>query len=174
MVQAAPPTSVQPAPKSVAQPAVPRADAEATTHLHWGRLGDAYRAQPGRQADAATAYRRAIELVDRQIADSGGDADLESWRALYVARLGDRATAVAGLDPLLKRTDIAPETMFRIAVTYELAGLRPRALMGVARAVRSGYPPKAVLAEPDLAELRRDPRFQRLATATPPRKRPRQ
>jgi serine/threonine-protein kinase len=128
--------------------------------------------EPGRQADATTAYRRAIELVDAEIANSPSNADLASWRALYLARLGDRANAMAAIDPLVKRTDLAAETVFRMAVTYELAGARQRALVGVSRAVRAGYPPRAVLTDPDLAALRSDPRFQR--QTSPARKRPRQ
>jgi serine/threonine-protein kinase len=189
-VQATVPAPVQPATKSADQPAdqgavqtaaprppaappVPRVEPGATSHLHWGKLGDAYRAEPGRQADAATAYRRAIELVDEQIGNTPGDADLHSWRALYLAKLGDRVEAVAAIDPLVKRTDLTAETVFRMAVAYEIAGARQRALVGVSRAVRAGYPPKNVLSDPELAALRSDPRFQRLANATPARKRPR-
>ena len=169
------PPPAQPPAKAAGQPVAPRPAPEPLTHLHWGRLGDAYRAEPGRQADASTAYRRALALVDEEIARTGGGGDLGSWRALYLARLGERADAIATLDPLVKGTALSAETMFRMAFAYELAGARQRALMGVARAVREGYPPTAVLAEPDLAGLRSDPRFRRMATTTPPaRKRPRQ
>jgi serine/threonine-protein kinase len=158
-------------PRPSPEPTVQRVDSGATSHLHWGRLGDAYRTEPGQQANATAAYRRALELVERQIADNGHDPDLGSWRALYLAKLGDRARAVEAIEPLSKRTDLTAEILFRMAVIYELAGARQRALMGLARAVRAGYPPKEVLAEPELTELRSDPRFQRLANAGPAKKR---
>lgn len=160
-----------PAPPPAAKPAVQPVEAGATTHVHWGRLGDAHRAE-ARQADAEAAYRRAIELVGQQLATTPGDADLESWRALYLAKAGDRANAVAAIDPLVKRTDLAADVIFRMAVVYELSGARQRALTGVALAVKAGYPVRAVATEPELAALRSDPRFQRLANTAPAKKRP--
>jgi serine/threonine protein kinase len=186
---AAPSPAEQPAPKSadadsspdrattvVASPAAKqegqRVDSGNTSHVHWGKLGDAYRTEPGQQVHAGTAYRRAIDLIDQEIANAGGGAGLESWRALYLAKLGDRAAAVAAVEPLIKQADLTPDTMLRIAIVYELAGARQRALMSVARAVRAGVPSADVVGEPELAALRSDPRFQRVASAAPARKRP--
>jgi serine/threonine protein kinase len=101
-----------------------------------------------------------------------GDADFESRRALELARRGDRKAALAAIDTLAARQDLSAQALFQMAIASELAGARQRALMSLARAVRAGYPVKAVFAESDLAALRKDPRFQRMTNAPPARKRP--
>ena len=107
-----------------------------------------------------------------QVAPKTGDPDFESQRALDLARRGDRKAALAAIEPFATRQNLSAQSLFQMAIVYELAGARQRALMLLARAVRTGYPAKEVFAEPDLAALRRDPRFQRMANPTPVRKRP--
>ena len=107
-----------------------------------------------------------------QIASKTSDPDSESQRALDLARRGDRKAAVAAIEPFTARQDLSAQALFQMAIVYELAGARPRALMLLARAVRAGHPPREVFAERDLAALRKDPRFQRMSNAAPARKRP--
>jgi serine/threonine protein kinase len=116
--------------------------------------------------------RPAMVRAEPQIAPKSGDPDFESRRALDLARGGDRKAALAAIEPFAARQDLSAQSLFQMAIVCELAGARQRALMLLARAVRSGYPAKEVFAEPDLTALRRDPRFQRMANPAPARKRP--
>jgi predicted Ser/Thr protein kinase len=116
--------------------------------------------------------RPAMVRATPQIAAKTGDPDAESQRALDLARRGDRKAAFAAIEPFAARQDLSAQALFNMAIVYELAGARPRALMSLTRAVRAGYPVRDVLATPELAALRKDPRFQRMGNTGPARKRP--
>ena len=116
--------------------------------------------------------RPAMVRAAPQVAPKTGDPGFESQRALDLARRGDRKAALAAIEPFAAGQDLGADTLFRMTLVYELAGVRQRALMSLARAVRAGYPVRDVFAEPELAALRKDPRFQRMSNATPARKRP--
>ncbi len=137
----------------------------ANTHLYWGNLGDGYRWAPGRRDDAPSAYRRAIDLVDQEIAKKQGDADLESRRAVYLVKLGDRQAALQGVERVAGRAILTPLVLFRVVMVYELAGERARALGALERALKAGYPVKDLASEPELTALRSDARYQRLLDA---------
>ena len=135
------------------------------SHLFWGNLGDGYRWAPGRRNDAPSAYRRAIALVDQEIAKKQGDADLESRRAVYLVKLGDRPAALRGVEGVAGRTSLTPLVLFRVVMVYELAGERDRALGALERALQAGYPVRDLATEPELTALRADARYQRLLDA---------
>ncbi len=138
----------------------------ANNHLFWGNLGDGYRWAPGRRPDSLTAYRRAIELVDQLIAKKSGDADLESRRAVYLVKLGDRKAALAAIETVAGRPNLTAQVLFRMTVVFELAGVRNRALIAMGRALQAGYPKKDIGGEPELTALRTDPRYQRVLDGT--------
>lgn len=110
--------------------------------------------------------------AEPRVAAGTSDPDFESRRALDLARRGDRKAALTAIEPFAARQDLSAQALFQMAIVLELAGARQRALMLLARAVRAGHPPKEVFGEPDLAALRKDPRFQRMANTAPARKRP--
>ena len=126
-------------------------------------------ASPRREAPTD---RPAMVRAEPQVAPKTGDPDFESQRALNLARRGDHKAAVAAIEPFAASQNLSAPALFQMAIVFELAGARQRALMSLGRAVRAGYPAKAVFTEPDLAALRSDPRFQRMANATPAKKRP--
>ena len=126
---------------------------------------------PPPQLDAPTVRPGMVRGVP-EIAPKNVDSDFESARALDLARRGNRNAALATIDAFAARQDLSAQALSRMAIVYELAGARQRALMTLARAVRAGYAVKEAFAEEDLTALRTDPRFQRLANAAPARKRP--
>ena len=97
------------------------------------------------------------------------DADLESRRALILAKLGDHKQALAAIEPLVRRPDLTGDVMFRMTMIYELAGARNRALMLMTRALRAGYPQTEFNGAPELTGLRTDPRYPRLVEGPPER-----
>ena len=144
------------APPSIAAPTVPAPARES----------------PAPPRRVAATDRPAMVRAAPQIAPKTGDPDFESQRALDLAKRGERNAALAAIEPFAARQDLSAQALLQMTIVYELAGARQRALMSLGRAVRAGYPVRAVIDEPALAALRRDPRFQRMANAAPARKRP--
>ena len=131
-------------------------------HILWGNLGDAYRRVPGAESKAADAYRKAIDLVERQSAIQQGDNYLISKLALYQAKVGLHAEARATLDSVTEGAVSDPEILFTSAVLYELAGSRGQAYGALERAIEHGCPKSKIDAEPELEALRNGARYQNL------------
>ena len=141
-----------------------------TNHLYWGNLGDGYRWAPGRRNDAPAPYRRAIALVEQEIATGGSDADRESRRAVYLVKLGNRDEALQVIEGVTRQPNLTAQISFRAAMVFELAGSRDRALLWVERAVKAGYPIRDLTNEPEFTALRADERYQRVVDTVAPLK----
>jgi len=57
-------------------------------HRLWGRLGEAYRMMPGREADARTAFSKALALAEKYAAANPNDWYTVGHMALYQVYLG--------------------------------------------------------------------------------------
>ena len=130
--------------------------------LLWGNLGDAYRWVPGNATKSKDAYTRAIQLLREQLAKDPSQGPNRSRLALYLAKTGDTASALAELGKVLTPDVAEVNTLFRGAVTYELAGRRDDALTTLQRALDRGYPLVEIRMDPELANLRTDVRYHRL------------
>ena len=140
-------------------------DMEGATHkaIYWINLADAYRQIPGEEEASRTSYRRALQLLDREIETAPEDVRLLSRRALALARAGEAAEArtdLARIRDLGVEDDVY--SLFRVAVAAELCGQRDQALAALEEALRSGLARSEVHREPDLLELRADRRFHHL------------
>lgn len=138
-----------------------------SSYMAWGNLGLAYSSLPGREADAVDAYRRGIESAERLRKQAPNDAMLVSILGQYQSRVGAHAEGIA-----LSRqaAALAPENQIvwlRGARAHELAGKRAEALEWLARALKLGLPLSEIARSTDLARLRADPRFSRLAKQYP-------
>jgi len=134
-------------------------------YLYWANLADAYRWSPGHKAKAADAYVRAIEMVRGELAKKTGDVDLQSRLALFLAKSGDTAAAATALDVLDSKEPLQGAVLFRIAVAYEVCGVRDQALSALARALKAGYAETEVRGDPELLNLRNDVRYHRMIAA---------
>ncbi len=126
--------------------------------IAWGNLADTLRAS-GRTPEARTAYRHAVELVDRRLAADPGSPRLLESLALYRACLGEADGAV---EALARARAAAPDDvglMCSSVIVLELAGRRGEALAAVSAAVAAGIDPHRFDDEPDLAGLRADPAY---------------
>ncbi len=130
--------------------------------LLWGNLGDAYRWVPGNAAKSAEAYTRAIQLLREQLAKEPSQGPNRSRLALYLAKTGDTASALVELGKVMTPDVAEVNTLFRGAVTYELAGRRDEALAALQRALERGYSLIEIRMDPELANLRTDVRYHRL------------
>ncbi len=134
---------------------------DATSYIRWGNLGDAYRWSPGDRSKAAESYRRAIAIIREEIAKSPPDPDLESTLATYLAKSGDFKSALQQANAIPSSQN--PDVLSNLALAYEVCHRRERALDCLNKSIRAGYSLKEVENEPELIELRKDPRYQGIA-----------
>jgi serine/threonine-protein kinase len=128
----------------------------------WGNLGDAYRWTPEYAAKAPAAFRRAIQAAEAQLAVNPNDADVLSSLAVYRAKLGDRSRSLAEVEKARRLAPSDQNVAFTSVLVFELAGKRERALAALKEALGAGYSLEEARREPELAELRKDPRCRRL------------
>ncbi len=140
----------------------------------WGNMADADRWTSALAGKAPAAYRRAIDLVQKEIAINPADAQLHSRLANYWAALGlidpdpasrpkARKIAAAEIEKALHLSPNDGTVQFRAALVYEQIHQRDRALRALKASLRAG---SECLEEfrraPPLKDLRKDPRFNRL------------
>jgi len=131
-------------------------------YLRWGNLGEAYYRTPEFKAKAPGAYEQAARLAEQQLTINPKDAEARAWLAIYFIKLGKKQM---GLTEIEKARRLAPKNvnlLFRAAQAYELTGKRQQALRALQSAVKSGYSIDEIRRAGDLAELRQDPRYERL------------
>ncbi|MBN1461084.1 MAG: protein kinase, partial [Armatimonadetes bacterium] len=100
----------------------------------WGNYGAACNVVPGRGEDATEAYRRAVELAERQVTLTPRDADLLAVLASYYAELDQADTAAVLVSKALRLAPDNIEVMFQAGHTYEVLGDRDAALTWIGRA----------------------------------------
>ncbi|HTA44726.1 MAG TPA: protein kinase [Bryobacteraceae bacterium] len=136
---------------------------EIYSHVIWGNLGDAYRWAGGREASAKTAYAKAVELANTQLAVNPNDATLLSLIAVWDAKMGNLPEALTKMRLARKLSPADSTILYYSAITLELAGQRGPALDALRAALASGYSLSVVEREPELISLRQDPRYHEAA-----------
>ncbi len=137
----------------------------ANDFMVWSNLGDAYRWTPENEAKARDAFARSLQLLDEKLRAEPESAELLSRRALVLAKKGNREPALIGADALGKNRDHDPQILYRLALTYELAGARERAIEQLDLAVDRGYSTEELRKDPELAKLRSDVRYHQMMIA---------
>ena len=137
------------------------ADLSPHDHVMWRNLGDSYRQLPGREADAKSAYEKALQTAMAQLKINPKDTVATSGIALYEAHLGQARLAEVYITRALELGPNDSDTLFTSALVYEIIGHREKALTAVDRAVKAGYSLEEVEKEPELRALRSDSRYQK-------------
>jgi tetratricopeptide (TPR) repeat protein len=127
----------------------------------WGNLGDAYRFVPGSEERSRRAYETAVRLTRETIALNPLSGSAHNSLARYLALLGKKSEALAEMAEAMKILPGGLDVLDTAVQVYELVGQRDKALEALGELVRAGA---AKLAEvnPDLAELRKDPRYREI------------
>ena len=128
-------------------------------------LGDSYR-RTGRPKEAAEAYSRGRKLAELTLLGNPRDAAVRSYIGYFALRLGDRAAAERELVQALNFGQENKIVLRRAVICYEAMGQRDRAL-----AILQSAPAdliRELSRQPDLAQLRQDPRFAALVPKTNP------
>jgi len=129
--------------------------------IPWGNLGEA-QYYAGKREEAARAYRRAIEVAERQLQVNPHDSDMLSELATYYSMLGERNQALRYLTLALQYGHSEKELMFTAAEVYNQLGETGLALEWLAKAVRAGYPVSDFRDSPTFANLAQNSVFQQL------------
>lgn len=130
--------------------------------LLWWNLGDGYYWTPGKRAQAAAAYWRAIALASDDLRVNTQDSNALGILAICHAMLGEKEPA---LDALHRALQFAPgdaSLRFQAALVYNQVGDSGQALEWLQKARAAGLPIARIQNTPNLDSLRADPRFQQL------------
>jgi tetratricopeptide (TPR) repeat protein len=134
----------------------------------WANLGDAYRQMPGEEQQAINAYTRAITI--RQGSNPGARG-LARIAELYAKRsalkngdeqrsLDDMRKGINLITTALKLDPGKVEIYADAIVVFHLTGDRDRALYFVDQALARGSSFAEIQNNPEIKELRLDPRYQ--------------
>ena len=127
-------------------------------YLLWGNLADAYRWSSAPKDKANETYQRAIALVRKALTVNSDDPYHLSSLLLYLAKSGQKQEAGSLLKDLTVPTDI--QLIFELAQVHELMGDRDQALKFLQLAIDGNFGMDNITNDPELANLRQDPRFQ--------------
>jgi tetratricopeptide (TPR) repeat protein len=119
------------------------------------------RYQLGRAQLAQHRTAEAIATLEQAVAADAGNG--WAWNSLALAYLEGKQPdkAAASFERVLPFAPTNPSLLYNTACAYALAGNRDRALELLDRAVSEGYKDRdAIAADPDLAGVRADPRYQ--------------
>ena len=125
----------------------------------WGSLADAYRWTPGDRGKAQQAYETAIRMVREEIGKNPQQTDLRLDLALYLAKSGDKVSALKELQFVEQAHSKDPSVLYNSAVVYELCGSRNQALDSLRESVKAGQDLNDIKNDPELVSLRADPRY---------------
>lgn len=135
-------------------------------YLYWANLGDAYRWSEDKGDKAATAYRRAIQLLQTELDRYPDNANLRSRAAMFNAKLGNLDEAQSYMDSFELTPDSPSIQLYRAVVTYEILSDRTKSLAYLEAALNANYPLIEILNDPELTRLRQDPAYHRLLAKT--------
>jgi Flp pilus assembly protein TadD len=127
----------------------------------WRNLGDSYRQLPSKAAEATAAYEKALQAATAELNVNPNDAEVLSGIGLYHAYLGQKKDAELFITKALKLAPNNSDILFTSALIYETIGHRDQAIAAIDEAVKAGYSIQDVEQEPELRELRSDPKYQR-------------
>jgi tetratricopeptide (TPR) repeat protein len=138
-----------------------------TNAAYRGFLADAYRWTPELRDQAPATYRRAIELVRQDIKINPQDPELHARLATYFSAIGDRRHALDEVEGALKLDPASASVLYDAALVHEDLHNRDAALKAIEELLNTGQKKAEILASPLLEQLRKDPRFARMAGPRP-------
>jgi len=117
---------------------------------YWGNLGDGFRRHGQSSDQAADAYNRAIELLNRQLVRNPNDAHGRAKLANWMSCLGRDRDAQAELSQALKLAPNDADVLFEATLVHEFSGRREEAIASYEAALRHGYSMPLADRHPDL------------------------
>jgi len=134
------------------------------SYITWANLADTYRHLPtySNSKIAAEAYQHAIQLAEEQLIINPRDDFLRSRLASYYSMIGNHNKALDEISKALKNSPDDVRILMKSIWVFELAKKRDQALHYLDKLIERGGPTEFIQKDPDLSELRKDPRYQEL------------
>jgi serine/threonine-protein kinase len=130
-------------------------------YLSWAGLGDAYSQLPGRQQEARAAYAKSTALARNELTTNPKDAQVHSYLALSLAKVGRWAEAEEHTAEALAAQPENPEYLFNAAVVANRATKEADAIEFLSKAIRAGFPRVVARREPEFKNLRHRADFEK-------------
>jgi serine/threonine-protein kinase len=101
-----------------------------------------------------------VDLARLQLAVKPNDPATRISLALYLAKLRKKEEALAEMSKALEMGPTEADVIFKSALIHELNGNRAAALEALQTAIQKGYSVEQISKEPELTQLRSDPRYR--------------
>jgi tetratricopeptide (TPR) repeat protein len=132
------------------------------TYVIWANLADSYRYTPGYSEKAPAAYKRAIQLAEKELEIDSGNAQLRSSLAVFYAKSGDSENALAEVSEARRLAPNDVPIILDCVLVFEIVNQRDQAIHALQEYIERGGSMEEVRDHPDLSGLRADPRYQEL------------
>ncbi len=134
----------------------------------WSNLGDALRWAGGHEPEQMQAYRRAVDLLEADLAVTPGDAARNASRAVALAWIGHGEEALQHAERALELAPADGYVAYQAALVRLIRGETDAAVELLGHAVAHGYPAAALRADPELERLRSHAGFARMVGTSQP------
>jgi len=124
-----------------------------------GNLAAAYQLSPGGRGKAREEYLAAIELAEKARREQPQRPSILANLGAYYAAVGDQTRALPLLRQALALSPEEPGILVLAGEGFELAGHRNEAVESISKALDLGYSAMFIERSPELADLRKDPKF---------------
>ena len=128
----------------------------------WANLASAYRSLPDAEQRGTEAYRKAIQLAERERATNPRQPRLIGNLAVYYSALGEKDRALSYVREAAALAPGDSTVMVQIGTSYEQLGERASALDWIEKALRAGYAKEDLQEARGLSSLKDDQRFRKL------------
>jgi eukaryotic-like serine/threonine-protein kinase len=126
--------------------------------LAWGNLGYAYSWKDGHSEKTTQTFERATELGEIARQNDPRDPLINSYLALYYAKLDNTEVALQRLATAISLAPDNGEVYAAAAETYEILGQRDNAIAAAKKSLQLGFPQQQFRRNPEFDELLQDPR----------------
>jgi len=127
-----------------------------------GNLADALWQVPGRRIDAVAVYHDTIDLAERELQATPGNAALRAQLGYLYGRVGEDEKSRQYLETAAAAAPEIVYVQYFVAVAAADRGDRESALRAVAALVALGYSPLLLRSAPEFRSLLQDPEYKKV------------